>query len=92
MKALFGRWINAFLHRGPGYDLPNPEAEALRTALDDLASRYEAIAFRATTDIGRSRARQMHKAGEDIRHVLNTGRVPAYLITDSAPETKAATS
>ncbi|MFD9603267.1 hypothetical protein [Streptomyces sp. NPDC059970] len=62
----------------------------LRAALADLAKRYEAIADRATTDVGRQRAKQIRKAGEDIQHVLATGHVPAYLITDSAPEGQAA--
>lgn len=88
MTTTLIRWINALLHRGPGYDLPNSETAALRTALTDLATRYEAIASRATTDVGRARAGQIRKAAEDIRIVLAAGRVPLYLLTDAELEAK----
>lgn len=60
----------------------------LRAALNDLAARYEAIARKATTEVGRSRAMQILKAADDIRHVLVNGYVPDYLITDSSPRTQ----
>ncbi|MFF2940845.1 hypothetical protein ACFVSQ_13475 [Streptomyces niveus] len=63
-----------------------PAETQLRTALGDLAACYEAIAGKPTTDAGKSRARQIDQAARDIQHVLTTGRVPAYLITDSKPE------
>ncbi|MEV0779232.1 hypothetical protein [Streptomyces sp. NPDC050428] len=67
-------------------DTITPNETHLRAALNDLAARYEAIAGEATTDVGKSRARQISQTATDIRHVLTTGRMPAYLITDSAPE------
>lgn len=51
-------------------------------ALAELSARYQAIANRATTDAGRSRALQIRTAAHDIQHVLDTGRLPAYLTTD----------
>lgn len=67
-------------------DTITPTETQLRAALNDLAARYETTASRAITDAGKSRARQIDQAARDIRHVLTTGRVPAYLVTDSKPE------
>ncbi|WP_330173047.1 hypothetical protein OG875_05210 [Streptomyces sp. NBC_01498] len=67
-------------------DTITPTETHLRAALSDLAARYEATASRATTDVGKSRARQISQAAADIRHVLTTGRAPDYLITDTKPE------
>ncbi|MEU8829415.1 hypothetical protein [Streptomyces sp900116325] len=61
----------------------------LRAALADLAARYKAIASRATTAPGRQRAKQIRQAAADIRHILATGNVPAYLITDTVNEEQA---
>lgn len=66
-----------------------PADTNLRTALSDLARRYEAIVNRATTVPGRQRAKQIRQAANDIRHVLATGNVPAYLITDTVNEEQA---
>ncbi|WP_030917456.1 hypothetical protein [Streptomyces sp. NRRL B-24720] len=68
---------------------PQPTDTDLRAALADLARRYEAIANRATTVPGRQRAQQIRKAAGDIRHVLATGHVPAYLATDTVNEERA---
>ncbi|GFE20132.1 hypothetical protein [Streptomyces nigrescens] len=53
---------------------------SLRTALTALADRYQQIADRATTDVGKLRAMQIRQAGNDIRHTLAIGRIPAYLM------------
>ena len=78
-------------HVAEQFDAATPSGQTgvevdLRAALNDLATRYEATASRATTDVGKSRARQISQAAADIRHVLTTGRMPAYLVTDSKPE------
>lgn len=66
-----------------------PADTDLRTALADLARRYEAITNRATTAPGRQRAKQIRQAATDIRHILATGHVPGYLITDTVNEEQA---
>ncbi|MGW2010943.1 hypothetical protein [Streptomyces nigrescens] len=67
------------------------QAEAnIRAALTALADRYQQIADRATTDVGRLRAMQIRQAATDIRHTLATGRIPAYLMT--GPELDALTT
>lgn len=58
----------------------------LRAAFTTLAERYEAIADKATTDVGQGRARQIRQAARDIRTVLTTGRVPHDLMTDAELE------
>jgi hypothetical protein len=54
----------------------------MQTALGLLSDRYLQIADQATTDVGRNRAMQIRQAGNDIRHALINGRIPAYLMTD----------
>lgn len=81
-------------HVADQFDAETPSGQTavevdLRAALNDLAARYEAIADRATTDVGRGRAKQIRKAADDVRHVLTTGHVPAYLITDTVNEERA---
>lgn len=56
------------------------EETDLRTALTRLATRYEEIAEKATTDVGRRRAMQIQQMAADIRHVLDTTRIPGHLI------------
>lgn len=94
------RWIDALLHRGPGYDLPNSETVDLRTALTTLADRYDEIADRAPqhpkylyidplTPAQRTehdRAAGYRRAAADIRDVLCTGHVPHTLMTDAELE------
>lgn len=76
------RILNAILHRGPGYQLPSPSEADLRAALADLASRWEEIAAKATTDLGRQRAMQIEAAAKGVRYVLATGHIPHWLMTD----------
>jgi hypothetical protein len=60
------------------------QAEAnLRAALTALADRYQQIADRATTEVGKGRAMQIRQASKDIRRTLDTGRIPAYLMTSA---------
>lgn len=66
--------------------IPLTDERKLRAALTTLADRYEGIAARATTDVGRQRAQQIRKAAEDIRRVLATGRLPLYLTNTEATE------
>ncbi|MET7795738.1 hypothetical protein [Streptomyces decoyicus] len=68
------------------------QAIRMQTALGLLSDRYLEIADRATTEVGKARAMQIRKAGNDIRHTLITGQIPAYLMTDAeldalAPDT-----
>jgi hypothetical protein len=54
----------------------------LRTAVAALAQRYERIAAKATTQPAKQRALQISQTARDIRTVLTTGQLPAYLRTD----------
>ncbi|MFE7233973.1 hypothetical protein ACFVAF_25555 [Streptomyces sp. NPDC057596] len=72
----------AVTHTGPGYDLPAQTETDLRAALANLAERYEQIAAKATTDVGKQRALPISQAARDIRTVLATGQLPAHLRTD----------
>lgn len=80
------RWFNAILHRGPGYQLPSQSEADLRAALTTLAERWEEIAAKATTDLGRERAMQIEAAAKGVRYVLATGHVPHWLMTDAELE------
>ena len=51
-----------------------------------LADRYEHLATTAGVYIGPTRAAHITRAAADIRHVLATGRMPAYLHTDNVEE------
>lgn len=94
------RWLNAILHRGPGYDLPT-EAEAdLRASLTTLAERWEQMA-KSAPDLGDelfideptplqfwqiARASTYRRVAADLRDVLRTGRAPHDLMTDAELE------
>jgi hypothetical protein len=82
MTTFLRRLLVALAHDGPGYDPIHDEAVRMQTALGLLSDRYLQIADQATTDVGRARAMQIRQAGNDIRHALITGRIPAYLMTD----------
>lgn len=62
------------------------DPSATLSALNTLAERYEDIAAKATTDVGRARAAQISRAAKDIRVVLTTGRLPHWLMTDAELE------
>lgn len=82
MRETIRRLLAALTHSGPGYNLHDPQAIQMQTALGLLSDRYLRIADRATTEVGKGRAMQIRQAGNDIRHTLITGRIPAYLMTD----------
>ncbi|MFE4420373.1 exonuclease domain-containing protein [Streptomyces sp. NPDC056817] len=66
--------------------VPLTEARKIRAALTDLAERYEQIAAKATTDVGKQRALPISQAARDIRTVLATSQLPAHLRTDEENE------
>lgn len=80
------RLLAALTHQGPGYDPIHDKAVRMQTALGLLSDRYLEIADNATSEAGRSRAVQIRQAGNDIRHTLIHGRIPAYLMTDTELE------
>lgn len=84
------RWFNALLHSGPGYETPTRTETDLLAGMDRLATRYEEIAEKVTSDVGRQHAGQITRAARDIRHVLAHGHIPAYLMTDTELEQHAA--
>ncbi|MFE4818551.1 hypothetical protein ACFRFU_19390 [Streptomyces sp. NPDC056704] len=86
MSDFWRRVLAARTHRSPGYDPIQAKAVQMQTALGLLSDRYLQIADQATTDIARGRAVQIRQAGNDIRHTLITGRIPAYLMTDAELE------
>jgi hypothetical protein len=82
MRTFLRRLLVALAHDGPSHDPIHDEAVRMQTALGLLSDRYLQIADQATTDVGRARAMQTRQAGNDIRHALINGRIPAYLMTD----------
>lgn len=69
-------------HVANGWDGGGDDPSATLSALNVLAERYEQIAGAATTDVAKQRALQIDQAARDIRTVLSTGQLPAYLRTD----------
>lgn len=86
MRDFWRRVLAALLHTGPGYDPIHDKAVQMQAALGLLSDRYLQIADKATTEVGRGRAMQIRQAGNDIRHTLIHGRIPAYLMTDAELE------
>jgi hypothetical protein len=85
-SSFWRRVVAALTHSDPGYDPIHDKAVQMQTALGLLSDRYLQIADQATTDPGRGRAMQIRQAGNDIRHALIHGRIPAYLMTDAELE------
>lgn len=83
MTNLWRRVLAGPTRTGLGYDPIHDKAVEMQTTLGLLSDRYLEIADKATTDVGRARAMQIRKAGEDIRHTLIYGHIPAYLMTDA---------
>ncbi|WP_329143585.1 hypothetical protein OIU91_06310 [Streptomyces sp. NBC_01456] len=83
MRDTIRRLLAALTHSGPGYAPHDSQAVQMQTALGLLSDRYLEVADRATTEVGKGRAMQIRQAGNDIRHTLITGRIPAYLMTDA---------
>jgi hypothetical protein len=73
-------------HVANGWDGGGDDPSATLSALNVLAERYEEIAAKATTDVGRARAAQISRAAKDIRVVLATGRLPHWLMSDAELE------
>jgi hypothetical protein len=76
-------------HVANGWDDGGDDPSATLSALNTLAERYEEIAAKATTDVGRARAAQISRAAKDIRVVLNTSRLPHWLMSDAELEAAA---
>jgi hypothetical protein len=91
VRDFWRRILAALTHTGPGYDPIHEKAVQMQTALGLLSDRYLQIADQATTKAGRERAMQIRQAGNDIRHALIHGRIPAYLMTDAELDQHTAT-
>ncbi|MFD9568079.1 hypothetical protein [Streptomyces sp. NPDC059994] len=73
-------------HVANGWDASADDPSATLSAFNTLAERYEEIAAKTTTDVGKQRATQLSRAAKDIRMVLTTGRIPHWLMTDAELE------
>lgn len=73
-------------HVANQWDNGGDDPSATLSAFNTLAERYEEIASKATTDVGKARAVQIMQAARGIRTVLTTGRIPHWLMTDAELE------
>lgn len=100
MTNLWRRVFAGLTHTGSGYDLPTQTEAALRTALNDLAGRWDRYADRLAEGVPTEfyadltepqllAAARMHayrNAASDLREVERTGRPPHALMTDAELE------
>lgn len=94
------RWINALLHRGPGYNQPTQTETHLRDTLTELAARWDQHAatltaglpttlyaeFTAAQERQSARSHAYRRAASDVRYTLRTGHLPHDLMTDAELE------
>lgn len=93
MTAHLTRWLDAVLHRGPGYEPPPSETD-LRAALTTLADQWEdqaATHDARATDAPLGTVRAFHAAkcrtylttADTLRYALRSGRIQPDLMPDA---------